>query len=268
MTPRYRLVYYTTDPFVGVRLPLGAVVQDGAGAIKATLNPTLPGPECVGPEAAALVRELAQDLQRIEAFDRLPRLFGPMLSLGAPVTLPEHVRDAVAWVNKLFQAPSRPEDKRAPRGQAPSRATVGMNALRSLNVERYVQPSFIPAKNGGASWRGASALQQITHWVGHDGEPSLLMEPIIPGLPKTAEEIRTVATRLGAYQSVISTRGLTAKLAVYITPGATDKELARITDGLGLFADAIWNLAEPGETRALTERVTSLGERSQPSLEI
>ncbi len=103
MTPRhrrdYRIIYFTPDPFLGGRIPVGAYVDTGEDVIVVKSN----GHALKGPEAKLLVRSALRDIAAADVH-RLPTGVGPHFSLGEFRSVPSGIEDPAAWLQGLLDA--------------------------------------------------------------------------------------------------------------------------------------------------------------------
>jgi hypothetical protein len=104
---RFRHVLFIPDPFTGLRVPLGAIVEHGGTAlfVRSTM---LPCANCVGAPAAALARYLAERCAEVRDLDRHPG-FSSQMELGPVQQLPDtdEIPDPVGWV-RSFALPQEP----------------------------------------------------------------------------------------------------------------------------------------------------------------
>ncbi len=104
MTARYRLVHFVPDPFVGTRIPIGALLDAGRGPswIQA---PHLTDATASGWTRRAAVLELILDSFRdIVSFDRPPASAGPLVRLDTVHEVPTNVGEAEGWITALLAA--------------------------------------------------------------------------------------------------------------------------------------------------------------------
>lgn len=92
---KYRVIFFVTDPFMGIRFPVGAVIDSsGSQFVRAT---RLPCPWCLGGDAVAATLEMIlNSLSRDSSGDIVGR-FGPMVSVGPRLETPPE-NDPVKWI--------------------------------------------------------------------------------------------------------------------------------------------------------------------------
>lgn len=93
---QYRLLQYVVDPFTAWgRATVAALIEDDR--VRVVLAPASRVQHELGrARAEALLTALADDIEAIDSFDRLPRAFGPQFVLTPPEQAPE--RDVLRWV--------------------------------------------------------------------------------------------------------------------------------------------------------------------------
>jgi len=92
-----RLLQYVADPFTGRCVSLAALIREADGSTRVILAPTTPGKEELGSvRTANLLASLQRDIVELDAFERLPRSFGPQLILTAPEPAPSD--EPADWV--------------------------------------------------------------------------------------------------------------------------------------------------------------------------
>lgn len=91
MITRYRIIWLVPDPYVGARLPLGALVErDGRVSFVRASQRDL---SAVPHDAQALARLVSDELDEADEFDTLPASVGPQVLAGEPVAVPLSVPD-------------------------------------------------------------------------------------------------------------------------------------------------------------------------------
>lgn len=98
MRREYRIIYFTPDPFLGGRVPVGAYVNTGADVVVVKSN----GHAVEGREAKLLVRSALRDVAASDDVSRLPTGVGPHFTLGEFRTVPSGVEDPAAWLLGLI----------------------------------------------------------------------------------------------------------------------------------------------------------------------
>lgn len=98
MNASFRVVYFVPDPFIDGRVPIAAIVTDGA-IHRVAYARRIPCAQCLGgPSSAALVRMLLRDLPN-ERPSWIEDAFGNHVRLGKIGHIPSGV-DAVEWLEK------------------------------------------------------------------------------------------------------------------------------------------------------------------------
>jgi hypothetical protein len=100
MRREYRIIYFTPDPFLGGRVPVGAYVNTGEDVIVVKSN----GHAVEGADAKFLVRSALRDIAAADVH-RLPTSVGPHFTLGEFRNVPSGVGDPSAWLQGLLDPP-------------------------------------------------------------------------------------------------------------------------------------------------------------------
>jgi hypothetical protein len=100
MSREYRIIYFTPDPFLGGRIPVGAYVSTGEDVIVMKSDCRAVN----GPQAKLLVRSALRDIAAA-GVHRLPTGVGPHFTLGECRTVPSGVESAEVWLKALLDAP-------------------------------------------------------------------------------------------------------------------------------------------------------------------
>jgi hypothetical protein len=99
MSAEFRIVHFISDPFLGARIPVAALLRDRTNVVRVVRAQRLPAPECLGgPKYAAALGMVLECLGSAPAFDRLPQPVGPFATMGEPLTVPDGVHDAAKWL--------------------------------------------------------------------------------------------------------------------------------------------------------------------------
>lgn len=105
---RWRVVY-VVQPFLGGRLPIGALVDHGqevrGGRVRLVAVPTLPWVAwgVLDRRVASLVEIVLADLERHGDFERLPVSVGPEVILGEMRSMSDGIQDPDAWVREMLR---------------------------------------------------------------------------------------------------------------------------------------------------------------------
>lgn len=94
----YRIIYFTPDPFLGGRIPVGAYVSTGVDVLVVQSN----GHAVKGAEAKLLVRSALRDIAASDQVSHLPTSVGPHFTLGEFRTVPAGIEDPCAWLQGLL----------------------------------------------------------------------------------------------------------------------------------------------------------------------
>lgn len=269
MIATYRLIHFTPDPFTGARFPLGAVVVDGAGAVRVAKVEHLPL-ACLGDRSLAVaVRRLHGRLDSISAANQLPSVFGPTTTLAEPAPVPSGVADPHAWVEAMLNPP-RPASRKEPVPQGAHRASLGFRFFETWQVARYVRKTFRPDSDGGR-WldRHAAGLPVLSHWV-EGRDEVLLMEPVVPTRPQFEQDVQDLAVKLCAYRYALEQAedGHRGALVVYLTAGGHPDQRAEAQATLAPFAHTVVDTDDAAQRTSFVERIRRVGAAGdlQPAL--
>lgn len=261
MSATFRFIYYSQDPFIGARYPIGSIVRQPDGRLKVARVDHLPTAECLGDRTAALgLRRLADQLDAIHSFDALPPVFGPYTLLGEERAVPPGVDDAVSWVQRLLARPviDAPAT-RNPRGV--QRSTVGYRFFETWQVARHVRKTFDPSHDWSGRLGQVAGLPPITHWTASN-TALLLMEPVVVDRRQLAHDLSEIATRFFAYRYVLGGAlgdgggQLYAYLPAGGSPARRDEARAALTDA----AHDVFDTEDPDQRDALLSRIRKVGE--------
>lgn len=261
MSATFRFIYYSQDPFVGARYPIGSIVRQPDGRLEVARTGHLPTAECLGDHTAALgLRRLADQLDAIQTFDALPPVFGPYTLLGEERAVPAGVDDAVSWVQRLLARPALdPPTTRTPRGV--QRSTVGYRFFETWQVARHVRKTFDPSQNWSGRLGRVVGLPPITHWTASKTS-LLLMEPVVADRRQLASDISEIATRFLAYRYVLDgpLGDGGGQLYAYLPAGGSPARRAEARAALTDAAHAVFDTEDPDERDALLSRIRTVGE--------
>ena len=131
------------------------------------------------------------------------------------------------------------------------------SSLHPCPCNSIVQKTFRPTLDApGRLPRAAQALPTLSHWVsGHT--QLLLLEPLIPGRPRFAQELREVSQRMGAYRCVVGPALPTppVELLVWLTAGGPPAQRAEVAEALAPFVHAIIDTEEPPALEAFLAKI-------------
>jgi hypothetical protein len=262
---RYRLIHFVPDPFLGGRVPVGAMVQAG-GLVTVLPVKHVPGAACLGsPARAAAASMLVDELASVSAFDSLPVSLGPQAVLDLPREVPAGV-DPRMWVEKALLEPLAVESSGV-RQTPPHRATFGFRFLENYGLKPWVQKSFKPGRSVPGLWPNARVLGTVSHYVVGAHEV-MLMEPLLPSRPGVNDELKHVAQLFGAYRTAIAKepRGLDAKFVAYVLAGGSDALRSSLSATLRDFADDVVDTTNVDKRVAFVTRVREVGQSAAPSM--
>lgn len=268
MSARYRLVHFVPDPFLGGRVPVAALVEQD-GAVSVARLPHLPGPACLGGQAAwSLVQIVLDDLAETTRFDHPPDCLGPQALFDKVRLVPAGVVDAKNWVEATLAAHTEAPHPEAPeQPHRPHRSTWGYRFFQTHKVDRFVRKTFRPGEDAGGFLQGASMLGPISHFVAGAAEV-LLMEPIVPRRPNWEDDVRGVAKTFAAYKTALrQERGARrASLAAYVLAGGQERARKAIFRDLARWADLVVDTASDGPRARFLEHIVSTGRSGTPEL--
>ena len=193
MRSRFRIVHFLPDPFSGLRIPIGALVEHGR-SVRAAVAPSLPDARCVGGQAAwSLMRMLAEELTTANDFGELPRSFGPQAVLADEQDLPAGVADPVRWIEEhILPQPAAISHA----GKSPARRDHAHKFFRTYGVERYVTDRF----DGRLINATPGAMKPIDHFV-QGRVDLLLMESLLTKRKSFASDVTDLSGKfLGCRQ--------------------------------------------------------------------
>lgn len=271
---RYKLIYFVPDPFTMGRIPIGALVDDGA-RVASVIAAHLPGAECLGGhKSAALLRMIIRDLSEVKSFE-LPRSISPHAKLDEERVLPSRVEDPGLWV-RTHVLPSKPkrfegEQDSTLRDPLIRRATIGYRFFQNWRLHKHVRRTFKPGRDWD-NWLdgGKDVLEPISHWVAGRQE-ILLMEPIVPEdiHHKLDDEVQNISRRFLTYRGYLGKHrpegDRRGHLIAYILPGLSRELRDRAFSRLDVASDEVIDLSAERERSHFFERVRSLGEQALDS---
>lgn len=275
MSATFRFVYYSENPFVGARIPIGSIVREADGRLRVAKVDALPSVECLGSRSAAVgLRRLIDQLDGIHVFDALPPVFGPYTVLGEERAVPFGVEDAVSWVQRLLARPA-PDPKQPKFVRGVQRASLGYRFFETWQVARHVHKTFNPRHDWPdrlASLKQIAGLPSITHWVGSSNR-LLLMEPVIAERPQFDNDVKEIATRFLAYRYALGKMAETAedtvgRLYAYLPAGGSPARRAEAKEVLADAAHEVFDTEIADERDGLLRKIRVVAKRAteQPPL--
>lgn len=266
MTASYRLLFFSPDPFLGARFPLGAVLHVD-GVVRIVRAPHLPGTDCLGgADLAVAVRRLHARLDSIESADTLPPAFGPYATLSERRSVPPD-RDAVEWVEHLFARPTTIPGDVEHRG--PNRASIGFRFFDTWHVGKYVSKTFHAASDWSGWLAGRPGLRPVSHWVGGHRE-LLLLEPIVPARPQLDADLDDVAARFMAYGwalTEVGDRTRECQMLAYVTAGGSPRQREKAFDTLARGPLRVVDTDDETARGQLLSLVRRVGAEAKPGLD-
>lgn len=197
---KFRIVYFTPDPFRGDRFAVGAMVRDGRG-MRFRRAAQIPGPECLGSRQSWATLQMVLD--NVGALDSLeeiaPGYASQLVSFSPPKEIPAGVEDPDDWVERVFLTRSGPAAPRATRPQRERRDVYGRRLFEHWQVDRYVRNRFDFSALVPRSVEAVEVSHHPTHWV-LGREKVLLMEPLIGTRPSFDADLKDVAQSFLAQQ--------------------------------------------------------------------
>jgi hypothetical protein len=219
VSARFRLVYLVPDPFVGARVPLGALLA-GPPPRFVRAQPEL------GRARLPLARLALEVFPELESFDVLPEALGALLELGPVRELPDGAGER--WLEALLSPPPDPEQPAPAR--SPQRATFGRRFFETWQVGDLVRATFRPDTDWDGRLAKLSPYGEVSHWVA-GADSVLLMEPVVPR-PQLAEDLRDLAKLFAAYRAALRGEEHTIRLVAYLLPGATERQREEVLSAL------------------------------------
>lgn len=220
MSAEFRIVHFVSDPFLGARIPVAALLRDRANVVRVVRAQRLPDPECLGgPKYAAALRMVLDSLDNAPTFDRLPQAVGPFATMAEPRTVPDDVHDAAKWLGSHV-LPTAVATGEGAREREPKRARVGYRFFESWGLHRYVKKEFKIKERWNAVFRSErsdsssiASIDSISHWV-EGSSKILLMEPLIPGRASFQRDLHGVARSFSAFRFHLERLELTKDISL------------------------------------------------------
>lgn len=270
MNAEFRIVHYLTDPFLGGRLPVAALVREG-DSVRLVRAQHLPGTECLGgPKHLATLRMILDNLAVALDFDRLPQSAGPFAVMTERLPIPDEITDPDKWVRRHILPTTLPDVSHT---REPNRSTFGYELFRRKHVDRYVKKRFNPRAHWSALFgeeRFAISTEMstdpISHWV-EGAEDVLLMEPLVPNRSSFSLALHSIARNFSAYRYHLD-KSATAKrisLVAYILRSSSRERREQAILSLQDTAHRVIDLSNPAEEKRFISDIRTVGESGMPS---
>ena len=215
--PRFQIVHYVPNLFLGGRVPVAAIVHHTDSNHKVLVRADFrPDVQCLGGHAHLVALNHALTRIEKEPHRASSAVLGPHIQVDELRPVPHGV-DAAPWLRE--QVLPRPVAADVVRG--PKRATFGYDWLREQGIARFVHKRFRPdnANVPKVPQLEHKNLKTISHWAASSTQ-LLLLEPIIPD-DSQQDVIENVATTFGAYRFHLRDVA-SVTLAAYMLPGGSD----------------------------------------------
>jgi hypothetical protein len=258
MKIEFRLVHFVPDPFSGARIPVGALVKTASGT-EVVIPEEVPGQKCLHAGAAAILRDLLNDLRQLNTFPQSVGTLSQHLvqselkSLEIDVSVKE-------WFERAFFPVTNPRAKDHP--SQPRRSTEGKLFLKQYGVDSLVQSTFRPNDYWTGSGHSAAfkSLKPISQYVGTADTELLLMEPLVPHRASFKDDVRDVNTQFAAYRFYMDeTQSRAASLVVYILPNEDQKQRDYAIEALSDSAHLVVDASKEAQRKDFIERIRSIG---------
>lgn len=219
-TYEYRVVSLLLDPIIRTMVPIGAVARDEDGWCISAPAKYIPDARCLGgAEIWHQADYLRSQLDKVE-FDSVPRLLGPLVSLGRVLVTPP-IDDPLAWLQRLLPQELQGRNSGHRRMHL---STRGYKFFETHSVDNYVKKRFHAKqfwlKSHPKLANSVGLLDGISHYSKGDGR-LLLMEPIWLLRDQLEKDLGTVAQRFSAYRYHLKDhlRDSNVDLIAYVTSG-------------------------------------------------
>lgn len=273
MSAEFRVVHYLTNPFLGGRIPVAALVRVG-GSVRLVRAQHLPGTECLGgPKHLAALRMILENLDVSPDFDRLPQSAGPFAVMTERLPVPAEISDPEKWVRCHILPTALPDVSRT---REPNRSTFGYEFFRRKQVHRYVKKRFNPREHWSSLFGEEKfaistemSTDPIAHWV-EGAADVLLMEPLLPNRSSFSRELHGVARNFSAYRYHLD-RSRTTKsisLVVYILRSSSRERREQAMLSLQDTAHRVVDLSSPEEEKGFLHDIRTIGESGMLSLSL
>jgi hypothetical protein len=252
--PRFQIVHYVPNLFLGGRVPVAAIVHHDEGKhrvlVRAEFQPDI---QCLGgqKQLVALNRALAR-IEK-EPYGASSAALGPHIEVDELRPVPHGV-EAVPWLRERVL----PRAVRADGARGPTRATHGYNWLAVQGVARHVHKRFRPDKPNvpKISQLENKNLKPISHWTAGSNR-LLLMEPIVPD-DLRQDPVEDIATVFGAYRYHLRDEP-SVTLAVYMLEGGSEGARVHTHRALTTAAHRVFDTTQPDQRAELIQRVREIG---------
>jgi hypothetical protein len=297
MSAEFRIVHFVSDPFLGARIPVAALLRDHANVVRVVRAQRLPAPECLGgpkhaaalrmildaldsapafdrlPQAVEVVAQLQYGLEdSAPAFDRLPQAVGPFATMAEPRAVPDDVPAPAKWLGSHVLPTPITADV-AGREREPKRARVGYRFFQSWDLHGYVKKRFKLEERWSAVFRGEhgdssslASIDSISHWV-EGSSKLLLMEPLIPGRSSFSRDLHGVARSFSAFRYHLERLEpkKDVSLVAYMLSSQNRERRTEAITSLRDIAHEIVDLSDTASQQHFVHQVRAIGESGAPS---
>jgi hypothetical protein len=274
MSAEFRVIHFISDPFLGARIPVAALLREDDDVVRLIRAQHLPGAECLGgAEYSAALRMVLECLDSSPTFDQLPLTVGPLAIMAEPVRVPDAIRDPVKWLQQVL--PTTPKTEQGREREA-NRSTVGYKFFQSWQINHYVQKHF----RMSAHWQSlsvrksavtpsAASTDSISHWV-EGTKKVLLMEPLIPSRRSFSNDVHEVAQNFSAYRFHLSELRpeKDVLLVAYVLPYANQERREEAFISLKKVAHRVIDLSNKESERNFVQQVESVGKSGARMLDL
>jgi hypothetical protein len=275
MSAEFRIVHFVSDPFLGTRIPVAAVLRESKNSVRVVRAQHLPGPECLGgAKFSASLRMLLDRLDKAPMFDRLPPTVGPFAMMASAQTVPEGIQDPAKWLG-LHVLPRAVPDGETAHEREPKRPSVGYRFFEHWGIESYVKKQFKIAqqwKSLAKSQRDippgtVASLKVVSHWV-EGSEKILLMEPLIPSRNTFEQDLKNVANNFSAFHFQLAQLELKkeVELIAYLLRSEDQARRDEAVIALQPAADQVVDLSNASSEKHFVREVKKVGESGASSL--
>jgi hypothetical protein len=269
MSAEFRIVHFLSDPFLGGRIPVAALLRDRDDNVRVIRARHVPGAECLGgAKYAAALRMVLDCLEGSPAFDRLPQAVGPFATVAEPMPVPEGVHDPALWLRLHVLPTVVSDDGGAAREREPNRSRVGYRFFESWNIQGFVKKRFKLREHWNSLFTSrnsdmasVASTGPISHWV-EGPERILLMEPLIPGRHGFPRDLQDVARNFAAFRFHLER--LKSKkqvsLVTYLMGSQDRQRRDEAKDSLREIAHEVVDLSDSRAEEHLVNEVRTVGE--------
>lgn len=256
---KYRLVYFTPDPFSGSRFAIGALVGNEQAA-SFTRADHIPGPACVGGPAAWL--SLQKSLESLSSLERLEADRGfasQLISMSELSNVPRACPDPVAWVRRSLLPVEARQPTQTSRVRGLNRSSWGRRFFEHWSVSRFVKSRFSLDKHVSVAEGLPTLSHKPTHYVlGRD--EVLLMEPLVGTRASFASDLPQVSGCLLAQlkQFELARTRLVPQLVAYVFSNGYRGAMSEARREFGSFVEIV-DVETEGPRAQFLERIQRLG---------